>query len=187
MPVFVFDLIEAKRNPTEVNAFGKKAAAINPFNPFKGLDFGLTMKETGEPSKLYHASAWNDEITAIGTEEEIAAIRARAFDLQEILMNSILSEDDFRKKFLKTTVPGGTEKTFESLSTIAGGDNTGIPASFTGTLQGKTTIPPNPVNTSSVDAEFDKQIPGRVAVAFPISAPAEAQTHEAPIDDKWLE
>lgn len=198
MPLFVYNLIEAKRNPapTPAAAFSDEPVApvepINVFNPYKGLNFVLTMKETKEGnSKLYAASQFLSKVRSLGTEDEVNALRGRCHDLQKILFDSVKSYDEMTKAFLKITTPGATEKTFVSLSNITGEQKPGIEASYTGTMQGKVSIPqPN----AALEAEFDNRFNAAAAGtpspvgAPPVSTPAPVQSHGLPADDMedWL-
>ena len=200
MPQFVFNLIEAKRNPapTPAAAFSDEPVApvepINVFNPFKGLNFVLTLKETKEGnSKLYAASQFLSKVRDLSTQWDVNTLRASCHDLQKILLDSVKSYDDMAKAFLKITTPGATEKTFVSLSSITGQQVPAVEASYTGTLRGNVSIPqPN----TAIDDEFDRRFdtaassqpsPVGAPAALPAS-PAPAQSHGTPADDMedWL-
>lgn len=200
MPLYVFNMIEAKRNPppNPAAAFSDEPVAavesINVFHPVKGVNFVLTMKENPEGnSKLYVASQFLSKARSEAEVQAIMDARARCHDLEKILKSSVKSYDEMTKAFLKVTAPGATSKTFASLDSIAGVQTPALEASYTGTLRGNVSIPKP---DAALDAEFDRRFdmasgaaPSPVGAPAAPSAPAQAQSHGAADPDDvedWL-
>ena len=200
MPLYVFNMIEAKRNPppNPAAAFSDEPVAavepVNVFHPIKGVNFVLTMKENPEGnSKLYVASQFLSKARSEAEVQAIVDARARCHDLEKILKSSVKSYDEMTKAFLKVTAPGATSKTFASLDSIAGAQTPALEASYTGTLRGNVSIPKP---DAALDAEFDRRFdmasgaaPSPVGAPAAPSAPAQAQSHGAADPDDvedWL-